>query len=473
MKKVSSIIAATTLMISAACCTSSAATQAKAKKAAMKEWTFAVFLNADNNLDRFGVEDQEEMSRVGSNENVNIVTLIDREKVPAQINYIEKGNIKKLKDMGELDMGDYKELVKFAKFVKENYPAKHYMLGIWNHGSGWKAKTDQNVVRGVSYDDSSNNHITTNELTTATKLCAEAFGQKIDVLNMDCCLMSMAEVAYAIKDNCNYFVGSEETEAGKGTPYDDVLNGLKAGTTPKELANHWVNAYAKSYQGGSQGTDNSTQSALDMSKIDGLMDSLNGFAKTVMSGDYVNKVRLAAGKTVRFAYPENIDLLHFIKNFKALTTGDSAVATACDKVEAAVKAAVINNKTTAKKVSYNPDYAPYKEATGIAIYLPMRLNVEDKYFELGFSKANMWDDMLLTLKNQYYVKTVVEGACKGDFKELKNAISEAKKNPKSSSARMLLRDLNYTAYTEKKIPAKHKDEFDDLFKELKSALQTR
>ena len=473
MKKISSIIAATALMISAACYTTSAATQAKAKKNAMKEWTFAVFLNADNNLDRFGVEDQEEMARVGSNENINIVTLIDRERGPAQINYIEKGNIKKIKDMGELDMGDYKELVKFAKFIKENYPAKHYMLGIWNHGSGWKAKTDPNVVRGISYDDSSNNHITTNDLTIATKLCSEAFGQKIDILNMDACLMSMAEVAYAIKDNCNYFVGSEETEAGKGTPYDDVLNGWKPGMTPKALASHWVDAYAKSYQGGSQGTDNSTQSALDLSKIDDLMDALNGLSKTIMSGDYINKVRLAAGKTVRFAYPENIDLLHFVKNFKALCSGDSSVITACDKLETAAKAAIINSKTTAKKVSYNPDYAPYKEATGIAIYLPMRLNPEAKYAELNFSKANMWDDMLLALKDQYYVKNIVESACKGDFKELKNVISEAKKNPKNSSARMLVRDLNYAAYTEKKIPAKHKDEFDKLFKELKTALQNR
>ncbi|MBP5469364.1 MAG: hypothetical protein J6Z11_08980, partial [Candidatus Riflebacteria bacterium] len=102
MKKVSSIIAATALMISVSAASFAAAPAKKpAKKAAMKEWTFAVFLNCDNNLDRFGVEDQEEMARVGSNENLNIVTLIDRERGPAQINYIEKDNIKKIKDMGE------------------------------------------------------------------------------------------------------------------------------------------------------------------------------------------------------------------------------------------------------------------------------------------------------------------------------------------------------------------------------------
>ena len=469
MKKVSSIIAACALMIGASCCISTAATAAKAKKAAMKEWTFAVFLNADNNLDEFGVEDQEEMARVGSNENINVVTLIDRERGPAQINYIEKGKIKKVKDMGELDMGDYKELVKFCKFVKENYPAKHYMIGIWNHGSGWKAKTDKNVVRGVSYDDSSNNHITTNELTTATKLCAEALGQKIDIINMDCCLMGMVEVAYAIKDNCKYFVGSEEVEAGKGTPYDDVLKGWKPGMDAKDLANHWVNAYAKSYQGGSQGRDDSTQSAIDLSKIDNLMTSLDGFSKAVMSGKYADKVQSAVAKTVKFEYPENIDLLHFMKNFKPLCSGDSSVITAIEKVETAANAAIINSKTTARSSSNQR----YKNAEGIAIYLPQRLSLESKYSELGFSKASMWDDMIITLKSQRDVKEAVDGACKGDFKGMKSAISEAKKNPRSQFARSLVRELNYVAYTEKKIPAKNQEEFDKLFKSLKSAMQAR
>ena len=138
--------------------------QKNIKKNTEKEWTLAVFLNADNNLDRFGVADQEEMSKVGSSDFLNIVSLIDRENGPAQINYIEKDKINKLKDMGELAMGDYKEFVKFVKFVKENYPAKHYCFSFWNHGSGWKDKNDAaSVLKGISYDDSSHNHISTND----------------------------------------------------------------------------------------------------------------------------------------------------------------------------------------------------------------------------------------------------------------------------------------------------------------------
>ncbi|MBP5468943.1 MAG: hypothetical protein J6Z11_06820, partial [Candidatus Riflebacteria bacterium] len=114
-----------------------------------------------------------------------------------------------------------------------------------------------------------------------------------------------------------------------------------------------------------------------------------------------------------------------------------------------------------------------KDAEGIAIYLPQRLNYESKYLDLGFSKNSMWDDMIVALRSQRDVKAAIDGACKGDFKGLKSAISEAKKNPRSQFARTMLREMNYVAYTEKKIPAKNQEEFDKLFKSLKSALQTR
>lgn len=464
MKRVSSIIAAVALMIGAACTSASAATPKKTAPK-MKDWTVAVFLNCDNNLDPFGVEDQEEMARIGSNDYLNIVTLIDRERGGAQINYIEKNKINKIKDMGELDMGDYTQLVKFTKYVKENYPAKHYSIGIWNHGSGWKAKNESNIVRGISYDDSSNNHITTNELTIAVNEMSKVLGQKVDIINMDACLMGMVEVAHAIKDDVNYFIGSEEVEPGAGAPYDDVLRGLKAGMAPKDFASHWIDAFAASYHNGSQGRDDSTQSAIDLSKINALDDALNGLAKALMSSKCADKVNAAIGKTQKFEYPENIDLIHFCKNLKALTTGDTAVNTAIDKVVAAAKAAIINNKVSGR---FNTN-----SCNGLAIYLPRNFRMEAKYKDLGFSKDTMWDDMILALASQRSISEVVAGVKKGDLKSMKKAVADAKKNPKSATARSLFRELNYMAYTEKKVPAASQEEFDKLFNSLKSAIQAR
>ena len=95
--------------------------------AAQKEWTFMVFLNADNNLDSFGVGDLQEMvSAGGSNDNLNVICLLDREHAPATLYYVEKDGAKVIGEPGEIDMGDYHEYVKFVVETARAYPAKHY-----------------------------------------------------------------------------------------------------------------------------------------------------------------------------------------------------------------------------------------------------------------------------------------------------------------------------------------------------------
>ncbi len=42
-----------------------------------KEWTILVFLNADNDLERFGFDDMREMEKVGSTDQVNVVVQWD------------------------------------------------------------------------------------------------------------------------------------------------------------------------------------------------------------------------------------------------------------------------------------------------------------------------------------------------------------------------------------------------------------
>ena len=46
--------------------------------AAEKEWTILVFINGDNNLEGAGIDDINEMEKVGSTDDVNIIVEIDR-----------------------------------------------------------------------------------------------------------------------------------------------------------------------------------------------------------------------------------------------------------------------------------------------------------------------------------------------------------------------------------------------------------
>ena len=451
MKRVYSIFILAAILLSPFCTTSYAVP--------MKEWTVAVFLNADNNLDPFGVEDQKEMSKVGSNEWLNIVSLIDRERGPACINYIEKGNIKKIRDLGELDMGDYREFVKFAKFIKENYPAKHYSFTIWNHGSGWK-KLDKNIVRGISYDDSSRNHITNPQLGIAMAEIEKILGQKVDVLNMDACLMQLVEVAYVCKDHCRYMIASEEVEPGKGAPYDDILSGVRKDFDALAFSKNWVQAFGKSYNSGSQGFSDSTQSALDMSKMNALVDAINGFAKSAMSGKYAASFNKVLRKVQKFEYPENIDLIHFAELLKAELKGDESMKTACDKIIAASKDAIVENYITGFST---------KNSKGIAICLPWDYSLESKYLGLRFSKETLWDDMINQMKRNDIALKIVENVETGSVDALKKFVAYAESNPEEKSLiRVVVRELNYEFYSENKLPEAIKAQVDELMNTLKS-----
>ena len=463
-KTLTALLASTAIMFSTA--NAEAAKQkTQPKKVVTKDWTVAVFLNADNNLDYFGVLDQKEMAKVGSNDYMNIVTLIDRERGPAQINYIEKDNIKKLKDMGELDMGDYKEFVKFVKFVKENYPAKHYCFNFWNHGSGWKDKR-KDIVRGVSYDDSSNNHITTNQLSIALKEANQILGQKIDVLGFDACLMQMEEVLYACKDYADYMVASEETEPGDGAPYDEILKDVKKGMTPADFADNWVGSYLTSYSELGENFQATTQSAVDLSKVDKLTDAINGFAKAVIAGKHAGIVGRAQAWAQHYAYNENIDLISLLDSMKIYLkeVNDAGLTTAIEKLRAAHKEAVICHGYTDDKL---------ENSHGIAIFLPsaMGANVPKLYRELAFAKDTMWDEMIDEMGKRAIIDEVIKDVKAGKTASFKKAVAEAKKQPNNAVYRSLLREMNYVYASENAVPAKNKAEVEKLLNDLKQAVK--
>ena len=142
-------------------------------------------------------------------------------------------------------------------------------------------------------------------MTVALEEANKILGKKIDVLCFDACLMQMVEVAYAAKDHVNYMVGSEETEPGKGAPYNDILKNVKKGITPKDFAINWVNAFGDSYNGGSQGKSTSTQSALEMSKFPQFVDAVNGFAKVGMAKDYSAMLGPLLEKNNHKTFPNN------------------------------------------------------------------------------------------------------------------------------------------------------------------------
>ncbi len=338
-------------------------TKAKAK------WTFIVFLNGDNDLDPFGEKDLTEMKKVGSTPDVNIVVLQDRFKKPARKLIVNKGAVQVLEEVGEIDMGDYKELVKCVKWAHEKYPAEKYLVDIWNHGAGWKKSRAKQVFKGISYDDQSGNHITTPQLGEAMKQIKGVIGHNVDVLGMDACLMQMMEVGYEVRDAVNYIAASEETEPGNGWPYDLILGPLvkNPGMSASELAVLTVQAYKQGYS--SNKNENTTQSAVDCSKFDAVCAKLDNFANAMLAKLSDAKVKAglkkAASAVQVYAYDDNCDLGHFCQLVNANVKDD-----AINKAASELLAVLVS--VPSKLVLANSITGPggVKDSTGLAIYLP-------------------------------------------------------------------------------------------------------
>jgi len=370
-----------------------------------KEWTIMVFVNAKNNLESYGLKDMNEMEMIGSGDKYNVVVELARMKgfdsSEGDWTTSRRYLVKKDNDTGKItspvveelpsvDMGDYKHLADFINWSKAKYPAKKYMLVVWNHGAGW-IKGGKEPSKGISYDDETGHHITTPQLGLALK---ETGG--VDVYGSDACLMQMAEVVYEIKDYAVYIVGSEETEPGDGYTYNDLLAPLFArqDMPPSELAKVAVDAYADHYKAQDEG---STQSYIKSSAITGFMSAANEFSYAVIQAGEKDLAQKAMGEAQSYAYPENKDLYHFAQLVLAGTANAEVKAKAQALMSYITGSLVVHNRTTngAGAGWWSPP-SDYSNSYGIAVYLPGG-SAPASYADLQWAKYSNWDDFITWL----------------------------------------------------------------------------
>jgi hypothetical protein len=433
---------------------------ASPKKSAQKKWTILVYLNADNNLEDAGYEDIREMEKVGSTDDVNIVVQFDYVNPRGTKRlYVEKAGTddapaspeptgsandfglswnsaanhtlhsKVLEEMPEQDMGDANVFSEFITWGMKSFPADHYMIVMWNHGSGWSK--EQQTTKGISYDDTSGNHITTRQLESALDEIISVSGNRIDVLAFDACLMGMVEVVDAVEGLVDFVVASEETIPWDGYPYDDFLTAFNASDdkSKEALVHELVKAYGASYSGGSQGSKEVTLSVIDVSKFEMFKRRLNTWLRSItQAGMSRNLLSDAARRSQSYEYPENKDLGDYVQNvLNSLTeTHQPSIALALIGRETYAKAAISGAtgaslsllKAINETVIENFASRRYSKSMGLAIYLPTPyissygnfegvsewksdVGKRDLYLDLKWSKSTDWsqylDDLFLKM----------------------------------------------------------------------------
>ncbi len=361
-----------------------------------KEWTFLIFLNGHNNLSEFGEMNIKEMEKIGSSNDLNII--VDWGTADSNITkrlYIDKSNTpdkvisKSLQEMKNYDMGDYKNLQSFVRWGVQNYPAQHYFIAVWNHGSGWRKTVTTPPVRDISFDDNSGNRITTEQLGLAMADAKAAIGHNVDIYGSDACLMQMVEVAGEMKDSVDYFVGSQETIPAEGWPYQPFLAKWSASPTmtPREVAILLSKEYAAGYlstgvYGDKQGT---TFSAWDMTKLSGAYTAIGNLAtnlNTLKTADLA-QVKKVVKNSLAFSHIDYVDLGDFAKKLKELNLTSVRIDLLSD-VQSKINDLVL---TTDNGVGY-------EAASGVSIWLPTSPNsYQSRYNKLQSSQATGWNNI--------------------------------------------------------------------------------
>src|SRR5256712_1765414 len=223
-------------------------------RAASADWTLLVYMDADNNLEDYGIADFLEMAGVGSTSRVNIVVQFDR-AAGYNSQYGDWTDTKRflvqagmtptpanaLMNLSEVDMADPASLVSFVTWGAAAYPARHYFLDLWDHGLGWQ---------GVILDMNPNAFMTTAQLASALSQIRTALGRTVDIVGLDACRLTL-EIMDELQPYADYFVGSQKDEPLAGWPYDTFLSAVTAAPlmTPVQVGTWLTSAYVASYFG--------------------------------------------------------------------------------------------------------------------------------------------------------------------------------------------------------------------------------
>lgn len=223
--------------------------------------TVIVYMSADNTLSPFTSGDLQELVN-GSYNTVSssdrLVVFVDR------ISNIEKpfiaritGNRKQPVDTlykysEDFYASDPKNFTEVFNRIAKLCPANEYGLVLWSHANGWCIEKDRRPSsaprRSFGIDNGNNVNNANNGLwlnIPDMRTCFDQIGIKWKFIFADCCNMSCVEVAYELRNNADWLIGSPAEIPGDGAPYKEMVKHFfsQSDSLYKDIINEYTNAY--------------------------------------------------------------------------------------------------------------------------------------------------------------------------------------------------------------------------------------
>lgn len=215
--------------------------------------TVLIYMSAENNLGTtlmedpythknitFYASDSAEIVRGAAKlpENVNLIVFADKRSKSLKpfIAKVDKDGMHIVKQYNEERYTTDPEFMEdVITWTFRKYPADSYAMTFWGHGNGWMILPDNYIIKPAAKakrkaygtdsgrdnedgGDGYEKHINIPELAKVlTKV------PHLDFIFFDCCQMMGAEVAYELRNVCDYIIGSPAEIPGFGAPYDYVV----------------------------------------------------------------------------------------------------------------------------------------------------------------------------------------------------------------------------------------------------------
>lgn len=367
-------------------------------------WTLLVYMNADNDLESFALEDLKEMMAVGSSPSFHLVVQIDRS--PGYANgpigglpdfsdtkrlLVQKDSLQVVQSLGEVDLAAPAALSDFVSWGLGAYPAANTAVLFWDHGGGWAGF-------GVDETTGPGQLLTLPEIESGLRQGLS--NKKVTLLGYDACLMAGYETALTMAPFGDYLVASEDVEPGHGWDWRvvDMLR-QRPGTTAEQFGQQIIATYREQAKA-NQGDATVTLSLIDLREMGKVKTALDAFSAAVKNGGSTAATALGRAREQARSFqsstpdPSRSQFLYDLDHLLRLAAGaDSTLAPTQGAVSDAIAKAVRGNFAGSAQVG----------SAGLSVYFPPSADVERAAYA-NVSAAASWKALLTDL---YGAVTVV------------------------------------------------------------------
>lgn len=237
------------------------------------ERTVIIYMAAENDLNSHCSSDYNEIltgaKRLSKEQ--NLILYVDRKSTNEKpyIAQVTSSGAKKVKIYDNDSYSSNPEVMKeVIQWIVKNYPAKSYGLVMWGHsdGTGWYVQLQgSSFAKKNSFAELSGSENSSDSITPLTRAFLYDTGEDIrfapkwmniptfanvltslphfEFIFFDICSMMTAEVAYELRNSCDYIIGAPSEIPATGAPYEYIVSDLflPTETLCKQIVDDYIN----------------------------------------------------------------------------------------------------------------------------------------------------------------------------------------------------------------------------------------